>query len=96
MRNAGGNLRLRKPEDLFQNFVLRGGLFISVDHQVASRIPLPALRATLSPGEGIGKVEILTRSFFWWYGTDTPGGVSLQFKPYPSSETQLQNYEKSG
>ena len=58
MRNAGGNLRLRKSEDLFQNFVLRGGLFISVDPQVASRIPLPALRATLSPGEGIGKAEI--------------------------------------
>ena len=37
---------------------LRVGLIVCINFRISARIPLPALRATLSPGEGIGKAEI--------------------------------------
>ena len=50
-------LRFRKFQDLLLNFDLGGGLFVCAAFRFYARIPLPALRATLSPGEGIGKAE---------------------------------------
>ena len=47
-------LRLQKSEDLLLSFGLRGGLFVCTGFQFSARIPHPALRATLPPGEGIG------------------------------------------
>ena len=57
-----------KSADLLLCFDLEGGLLVCANFRVFARIPLPALRATLPPGEGIAAFG----------GPATPGGVALR------------------
>ena len=51
-----------KSEDLLLNFDFGEGLFVCTDFEITARIPLPALRATLPPGEGMVGSQVLPPS----------------------------------
>ena len=72
MRNAGSNVLVLNTIRLWVAFCpvtnLRASLSVCANFQVFARIPHPALRATLPPGEGIATFG----------GPATPGGVALR------------------